>query len=366
MIAIRTRHPTARLAGPLAVAMRPCDARRMVHRMELEPTAGTMATVGTAISAATATLRRAGSPTPRLDAEVLLGHLLGRDRSWLLAHPGAILDAASAATAASAAPAAPAAGAADDGTHADAGDAESLASAYDALVARRAAGEPIAYIRGFKEWHSLRILTDPRALVPRPETELLADAAGDEVERRLASASDTEDGALVAWDVGTGSGAVAVVLGLRFSAALGDRLRIIASDASERALQLAALNLAAHRVDGVELRHADLVDPVDADERPDVVMANLPYVPAGELDAARGWLSFEPRLALDGGSDGLAVVRRFMSRLPGAVAPGASVFLEVGAGQARGVEALAPAGASVLVFADLGGIERLVRIDLPH
>ena len=114
-------------------------------------------TVADALRAAMDRLRPT-SPTPRLDAEVLLAHVTRRDRSWLLAHPEAEVDEA----------------------------------AFDAAVERRAAGEPVAYIRGFKEWHSLRIRTDRRALIPRPETELLADAAIEEIEHRL------ERGAVVA------------------------------------------------------------------------------------------------------------------------------------------------------------------------
>lgn len=282
-------------------------------------------TIGEALTAATARLRDGASPTARLDAEVLLGFALGRDRSWLLGHPEEPVET----------------------------------DAFAALVERRATGEPVAYLRGFKEWHSLRISTDRRALIPRPETELLADVAGDEIERRLASGAR-----VTARDVGTGSGAVAVVLGLRFASALADdRLRLIASDISTDALALAAENLAAHGVVRVDLRRADLL--ADSDPRPDVVIANLPYVPGAEVTAAGGSLAFEPHLALDGGPDGLDVVRRLMRSLPGPVARGASVLLEVGAGQAEAVGAMAPAGASVSSIEDLAGIERIVRIDLP-
>ena len=98
------------------------------------------------VGQATTRLRDAGSPSPRLDAELLVGHAFGRDRSWLLAHPEAELDSTAAAE-------------------------------LSGWVERRATGEPIAYIRGFKEWLSMRVVTDPRALIPRPETELLAEAA---------------------------------------------------------------------------------------------------------------------------------------------------------------------------------------------
>ena len=121
--------------------------------------------------------RAAGIPSPRLDAELLVGHAFGRDRAWLYAHPDAELGA-------------------------------SEATLLAGWIERRSAGEPIAYIRGFKEWLSLRIATDARALIPRPETELLVEAAVNEIARRL-----VRDGATTtAWEVATGSGAVALAL----------------------------------------------------------------------------------------------------------------------------------------------------------
>ena len=131
-------------------------------------------TVAEALSAGRSRLRDAGSPTARLDAEVLLGHVTGRDRSWLLAHPEAAVDA--------------------------------IHEWTDAL-ARRSAGEPIAYIRGFKEWRSLRIRTDARALIPRPETELLAEAAIAEIAARLTR----DDAPIVTWE------AFATSIGMRRS-----------------------------------------------------------------------------------------------------------------------------------------------------
>lgn len=296
------------------------------------PTASDVApeNVGDALRGATARLRDGGSPTPRLDAEVLLAHVLGRERSWLLAHPEAPVD-----------------------------DAGGFASA----VARRAGGEPVAYIRGFKEWDSLRIRTDARALIPRPETELLLEAAIAEVAARLTR----DDMPLVAWEVGTGSGAVAVALALRFRQALTlGRLTLVASDASPEALELAAENLSAHGVAGlVQLACADLLTPAGASlPRPDVVIANLPYVPTRNVEDGGGSLDHEPRAALDGGPDGLDVIRRLMAVVAERAAAGATLLLEIGAGQADAVRALVPAGSSVVTGADLAGIERVVRIGL--
>jgi release factor glutamine methyltransferase len=288
---------------------------------------GTAVTVGEALAAATRQLRDAGQPTSRLDAEVLLAHVIGRDRTWLLAHPEEQLAAS---------------------------------EAFEAAVARRATGEPVAYIRGFKEWRSVRIKTDARALIPRPETELVVEAAAAEVRARGATG--------VVWDVATGSGAIAVALGLDFREELTEgRLRIIASDVSPGALELAAENLGAHGLaDTVELVEADLLASAgDALPRPDVVTANLPYVSTAEVDEQAGSLGFEPRVALDGGPDGLDVLRRFLAEVPDRVAPAATVILELGVGHVEGVRTLAPEGASVTVVPDLAGLDRVVRIELP-
>ena len=286
--------------------------------------------VGEILAAATARLREAESPSPRLDAEVLLAHVLDRDRSWLLAHPEAPM---------------------------------AEADAYQALIARRAAGEPVAYLRGFKEWRSLRIRTDARALIPRPETELLLEAALEEIEARLAG----EDAPVVAWEVATGSGAVAVALALQFGPRIrAGRVRLVASDVSEEALSLAGENLAAHGVaDLVKLIRADLLEPAgDSLPRPDVVIANLPYVASDEVDARVGSLGFEPRIALDGGPDGLVLLRALLASLPERAAPSATALLELGVDQVEPVRALAPANASVTVVPDLAGLDRVVRIGM--
>ena len=187
-------------------------------------------TVGTAdarslLVGATTVLRAAGSPSPRLDAELLVSHAFGRDRSWLHAHPEAELG-------------------------------ESERELLRDWIARRAEGEPVAYVRGFKEWFSLRILTDRRALIPRPETELLAETAIAEIASRLVDG----DAPIAAWEVATGSGAIAVAIALRFrtSLALG-RLRLGATDISSEALELAEENLAANAV--ARPRHPGLRRP---------------------------------------------------------------------------------------------------------
>jgi len=286
------------------------------------------------MAAATDRLRAAGSPSARLDAELLVAHAFGRDRTWLHSHPEATLDGPDLATLAG-------------------------------WLERRAAGEPVAYIRGFKEWLSLRILTDRRALIPRPETELLAEAGMEEIATRLVR----DDAPIAAWEIATGGGAVTLALAVRFrqSLALG-RLRLGASDASAEALELAAENLAAHGLGGlVTLGCGDLMDPpvLPVPQRPDVLLANLPYLTTEEATTAGGSLDYEPRLALDGGPDGLDVMRRLVALLPERLAAGGVALLEIGQGQAAAVRELVaklPMRADVSTLQDLAGVERLVRI----
>lgn len=296
---------------------------------EAPPRGSTMVLAGTQL------LRAAGSPSPRLDAELLVSHAFGRDRAWLLAHPEAVLPQA---------------------------DADELRRWFG----RRADGEPIAYIRGFKEWLSLRILTDRRALIPRPETELLAEAAIAEIAARLVA----DDAQIAAWEVGTGSGALAVALAVRFrtSLALG-RLRLGATDISAEALELAAENLATHGVPGlVSLGCGDLLDPpvLPAPQQPDVLIANLPYLTSVEVASGGGSLRFEPRLALDGGADGLDLIRRLLALLSQRMAPGGVALLEIGQGQlppVRDQVARLPLAWRVTALKDLAGLERVVRIE---
>lgn len=289
--------------------------------------------LGTATMRAWNRLTAAGSPSARLDAEILVAHAAGRERSWLAAHPDAVLDGAAAAR-------------------------------LDESLARRAEGEPIAYLRGWKEWHGHPLRTDPRALIPRPETELLVDLAIEDITGRLTSSDDR----LAVWDVGTGSGAVALVLARRFRVALTlGRVRLVASDLSSDALELATENLAAEQLDGLAtLVVADLLEPAGVWlPKPDVVIANLPYVPSAQLGDT-GSLRFEPRSALDGGRDGLDVVRQLLASMPLAVAPAGSVWLELGMGQAAAVLQLASAaGMTSGMHPDLAGSDRFVEIRAP-
>lgn len=296
---------------------------------------------GALVAAAAARLATNGEGTARLDAELLLAHVLDVGRTTILAHPDAPVGPAQAA-------------------------------AYRALVERRAAGEPLAYLRGTKEFHGLALASDARALVPRPETELLVDlAVADLMDRLTAAARPAGTPPLRAWDVGTGSGAIAVALAaaLRDRRALGEVV-IRMSDRSPDALALALENAVAHGVaDAIEPALGDLfaTDPAPAPPYL-LVLANLPYIPTGDIDGLPLATRFEPVLALDGGPDGLDLVRRLMDGLPAILGPGGLALLEIGAdqGPATLAEAAArlPAWTAVL-HADLAGRTRVAALRAP-
>jgi len=239
-------------------------------------------------------LKDKGVGSARLDAEVLLAHVLGVPRIQLYLQFDRPL-------------------------------AEVEVAAYREAVRRRARREPVAHITGVREFWSLVFAVDGRVLVPRPETEVLVEA----VRSRMGAG-----GRLL--DVGTGSGALAIALLTECPA-----WRAVATDISREALVVARENGARHGVDErLELRLGDLFEPV-AGEYFDLIVANLPYIPAGEIDALEPEVAaFDPRLALDGGTDGLAVIRRLVSAAPESLAPGGLLALEFGAGQEEAVSRL--------------------------
>lgn len=307
-----------------------------------------MTTTAEALGGAADRLRASGSETARLDAELLLGWAIGVDRTAVVAHPDAPVGA------------------------------DALAR-FEAAIGRRAAGEPVAYIRGLKEFHGLAFSVDARALIPRPETEALVDAAIDEVMRRLASRSGEAGGGadgggdpVRVADVGTGSGAIAVAIavGLRQRrVVMGRNVRIAATDASPDALDLAKENAVGHAAaDGMRFIEADLFPPVLPDEGSpfDLVVANLPYVRSDAIPGLPVAASFEPRIALDGGADGLEVIRALLRRLPEALTAEGVALLEIGADQGDSAPAAVAAelpGWRVSVAPDLAGLPRVLRVE---
>ena len=292
-----------------------------------------MATVQQLLDVAVARLREAGSESARLDAELLLALALDTDRTGVIAH-----------------------------TDAPVGDG--AAARFEAALDRRVAGEPVAYIRGVKEFHGLAFGVDRRALIPRPETELLVDLAELEIIRRLTGTPRPKGAPPVSViDVGVGSGAVVVTLAalLRRRRML-DEVALAATDTSEDALQLARENAVAHAVgDRIEFQNADLL-PGAAGKAWDVVLANLPYVRSDAVPTLPIAASFEPALALDGGPDGLRVIDRLLALLPGALAHAGVAMLEIGGDQAVEMRALVTErlpGWSCEIELDLGRLPRV-------
>jgi release factor glutamine methyltransferase len=306
-----------------------------------------VASVGELLSDATTRLREAGSETPRLDAEVILADILATERTRLISHPETPIG-------------------------------DGLVARYTAALDRRAAGEPVAYIRGIKEFLGLAFATDARALIPRPETERLVEVGREEIMDRLAAiarrgvpaAAGPPEPIRVA-DVGTGSGAVAVSLAVelrRMRVILGTDVTILATDDSPEALELARENAAGHAAaDGMRFVEADLLPPVlpDGGAPLDIILANLPYVRSNAIEGLPIAASFEPRAALDGGSDGLDVIRRLLALLPDVLAPDGVGLFEIGADQgSAGPEAVARVlpDWKASVETDLASLPRIMRV----
>lgn len=218
-------------------------------------------------------------------------------------------------------------------------------------LARRLDNEPTAYIVGHREFYGRDFRVNSSVLVPRPETELL-------VEKTLEIARKHRLSVIA--EVGTGCGAIAISLALE----LPD-VRVYATDVSISALRIARGSCGKHGVTGrVRLLAGDLLDALP--EPADIIVANLPYVRESDLPRT-GPLSREPRLALDGGADGLDKIRRLCHQVGGKVRPGGHLLLEVGMGQAAPVTALLRElfpSARVDVAQDLSGIDRVVSLAL--
>ncbi len=216
------------------------------------------------------------------------------------------------------------------------------------LIDRRLDGEPSAYITGQREFYGLPFYVNPSVIIPRPETELLVARA-----LELCGRYSTP----VIADIGTGSGVIAIMLARHLPQA-----RLYAIDISPQALETARCNARRHGVEGrIEFIQGDLLMPLP--EAVDAVAANLPYVRSDELPNA-----FEPRHALDGGADGLDMLRRLGDELPSKLKDGGSVFLEIGLGQAAAVGDMLKSSlplAHVDIFPDMAGIERVMVATLP-
>jgi release factor glutamine methyltransferase len=295
-----------------------------------------VATVAELLGEGVARLRGSGSETARLDAELLLGHVAGIERTAVLAHPNAPVP-------------------------------DGAVERFREALARREAGEPVAYIRGLKEFRGLAFGADRRALIPRPETERLVELAEAEIVDRLALAPrPIGSPPIEIVDVGTGSGAaiVALAVALRRRGMLGE-VRLLGTDVSREAIELARENSVAHAVgDRIDLAVADLLPGGTGPW--DLVVANLPYVRSDAIPGLPRAASFEPRVALDGGPDGLSVIGRLLDLLPSALAPGGVGLVEIGGDQGEAIVTEVSRrlpGWRCTVELDLARLPRVARID---
>ncbi|HET7516153.1 MAG TPA: peptide chain release factor N(5)-glutamine methyltransferase [Actinomycetes bacterium] len=235
--------------------------------------------------------------------------------------------------------------------------------ALRAMVARRAAGEPLQYVIGWAPFGRLRLAVGPGVFVPRPETESLADRAARHLRAAEAPEGSGEPGSgapvrPIAVDLCTGSGAIACFLAAEVPGA-----RVLATELDPGALAWARVNADQH---GVELLAGDLDAPLPAElaGRVDVLCANVPYVPSGAIATLPSDIrDHEPRLSLDGGPDGLDVFRRLAGRAGHWLAPRGRLFAEIGEDQAEAAAALLTAAglAEVAVRQDLVGRDRIVE-----
>lgn len=254
------------------------------------------------------------SADPSIEAQILLAHALGRDRSWLYARPEHV-------------------------------PGPSERRDFEHLTARRLAGEPIAYLTGRREFWSLSLKVSPATLIPRPETEHLVEAV---------LALGLEPGAQVV-DLGTGSGAVALALAHEHR-----DWSVTATDVSSDALAIATANARTLGLYNVGFRRGDWFAALPSSSRFHAIVSNPPYVADDDPHLDQGDLRFEPRAALTAGPQGLDVLRHLIAGAPAFLQPGGWLWLEHGADQGRRVRALLKAGGfrQTSTRRDLAGLER--------
>ena len=266
----------------------------------------------------TAFLQRKGVESPRLSIEYLLAEALGKRRLDLYLDYDQRLP-------------------------------EQILEPLRDKVRRRSEGEPLQHLLGSWEFYGRRFKTDRRALIPRPETERLAELMLKQIPL------DTSSDARLA-DIGTGSGVLAITLALERPG-----LEVVATDISADTLALARENGLAHGIDGrIKWLQTDLLSGVDTDF--DFLVANLPYIPTAEMATLPREVRHDPPMALDGGADGLDVIRRFIEEAPSHLKPGAGVLLEIGISQASGVADILQQQKyrDISVEKDYQGVERFV------
>ena len=267
-------------------------------------------------------LEQAGIPEARLEAEVLVMNVMRMPRQSIFA---------------------------EQETEVSTQQQEAL----DSLLIRRFRREPLAYILGMREFYGINVFLTPSVLIPRPETEGLVEHA------LFMSMMGMESRELTIADVGTGSGAIAINLAIHLPAA-----RIFAVDVSDEVLDVAAYNIRSHGVeDRVTLGIGDLLDAVP--EPVDLIVANLPYIPSNRIPTLQPEVQHEPVVALDGGSDGLDLIRRLLIQAEDKLRPNGIILLEMDPEQLPIVQTLVkhhfPRG-STSVETDLAGMDRILTI----
>ncbi|NWJ44506.1 MAG: peptide chain release factor N(5)-glutamine methyltransferase [Chloroflexi bacterium] len=261
--------------------------------------------------------------TAQLDAEVILRHKLDLSRAELYARLNDEVD-------------------------------DHTSQEYYLLVERRAQGEPVAYITNTREFMALDFYVDKRVLVPRPETELLVEFSINKLQEK-----GWMDQEIVLVDVGTGSGIIAVYLAVRFP-----HLHVYATDISDEALEVAAINARRHGVaERIKLLHGNLIEPLDT--KPNIIISNPPYTVIAQVEpnVAR----FEPNIALDGGPKGLAIFRELFTQAKSGLTRPGFIALEIGADQANDVQNLSKhffPGSHVEIHKDYAGLDRVVIIEV--
>jgi release factor glutamine methyltransferase len=287
------------------------------------------------ISEASRLLAAAGVDSPRLDAEIMLAAAAGSSRTAVVAELAEIDDA--------------------------------VRQRYLAMISRRVQREPLAYILKCKEFYSLEFEVTPAVLIPRPETEVVVQAALESIAARhpdpaQRTPSKSNSGRQTILDIGTGSGAIALAIAANAAGA-----QLTATDISIDALEVAGRNaVRLHLLRRVEFRLADCFEPLDdlgSLGHFGLIVANPPYISEGQLSGLASEVSrYEPRAALSGGADGLAMYRRIASGLPAHLEPNGTAILEIGSDQSASVaEILRNSGASAIeVISDLAGLPRVI------
>jgi release factor glutamine methyltransferase len=279
--------------------------------------------IAEAILEAAQALRVAGVPEPRREAGSLLAHVLGKDRTFIISHAKDELD-------------------------------QTTLESFASMVQRRAQGEPQQYITGTQSFYDLEFKVTPSVLIPRPETELLVEAA-------LKLMDQVTPPSQLICDVGTGSGCVAITL-----LHLRTATRAVAVDISKDAIEVAYENAERHQVsDRISFVLGDTFDALDPEQKFDLILSNPPYVSASAMAGLqREVRDFEPRIALTPGGDGLSIIYRLMDESPAYLQPGGYLLFEIGFDQHEAVHnRIDPRNWKLLdIQPDLQGIPRVVAL----